>query len=160
MFFLSYLPPLYDELEKEKLRSLARMFNRHNVSRMWGDFSSLQNLAWEKAWLSIPTLRSAPTIARTLCCQTSHPPTSATPSTISTTRNAATNDFRKLYRRVEHVEEAEGLPGLGHGLPGNQTYRLRIGYNYPVKSFRGRKTVILSQTSWQVNLTLTRNRKT
>jgi len=75
-------------------------------------------------------------------------------------RNAATNDFRKLYRRVEHVEEAEGLPGLGHGLPGNQTYRLRIGYNYPVKSFRGPKTVILSQTSWQVNLTLTRDRKT
>ena len=56
MFFLSYLPPLADELEKEKLRSLALMFNRHNVCRMWGDLSSLQNLAWEKAWHSCPAL--------------------------------------------------------------------------------------------------------
>jgi len=45
-----------DEMDKERLRALARLFNRHNVCRMWGDLSSLRNLAWEKAWLSCPAL--------------------------------------------------------------------------------------------------------
>ena len=52
---LSRMPHLHDS-DKEKLRSLARMFNRHSVCRMWGDVSSLQNLAWEKVWHSCPAL--------------------------------------------------------------------------------------------------------
>ena len=43
-------------MDKERLRAVARLFNRHNVCRMWGDLSSLQNLAWVKAWLSCPAL--------------------------------------------------------------------------------------------------------
>ena len=43
--------------DKKKLRSLARMFNRHSICRMWGDLSSLQSLAWEKLWHSCPALR-------------------------------------------------------------------------------------------------------
>ena len=57
----------HEELDREKLRSLARRFNRNNVCRVWGDLSCLLNLAWEQAWLSIPTLR--PDIAQTLCCR-------------------------------------------------------------------------------------------
>ena len=53
---LSRMPHLHDS-DKEKLRSLARMFNRHSVCRMWGELSSLQNLAWEKVWHSCPALR-------------------------------------------------------------------------------------------------------
>jgi len=54
---LRLLSPMpHVEQDKDKLRSLARIFNRHGVCRMWGDLSSLQNLAWEKAWLSCPAL--------------------------------------------------------------------------------------------------------
>ena len=48
----------HDELDKEKLRALARLFNRHNICRMWGDPSTLLNLAWEKVWHSCPALRT------------------------------------------------------------------------------------------------------
>ena len=46
------------EQDKDKLRTLARMFNRHGICRMWGDISSLQSLAWEKVWHGSPALRS------------------------------------------------------------------------------------------------------
>jgi len=58
---ISYMRPLsleHDELDKEKLRALARLFNRHNICRMWGDPSTLLNLAWEKVWHSCPALRT------------------------------------------------------------------------------------------------------
>eukprot|EP00055_Hartaetosiga_balthica_P008170 m.29445 g.29445 ORF g.29445 m.29445 type:complete len:398 (+) comp6154_c0_seq2:39-1232(+) len=51
-------------------------------------------------------------------------------------RTAALPNFRKLYRRVDG-----SLP--------NGKYMVRIGYNYPVKSFDGAKRVILSTISWQ-----------
>ena len=46
--------------DKEKLRTVARMFNRHSACRMWGGLylSSLQSLAWEKVWHSCPALHT------------------------------------------------------------------------------------------------------
>ncbi|KAI5642597.1 LEM3 (ligand-effect modulator 3) family / CDC50 family domain-containing protein [Phthorimaea operculella] len=56
-------------------------------------------------------------------------------------RTAALPTFRKLYRRVNH--ETEGFrKGLSKG-----TYTLKIGYNYPVTDFDGRKSFIISTTS-------------
>jgi len=58
---MSYMRPLsqqHEELDKEELRALARLFNRHNICRMWGDSSSLLNLAWEKVWHSCPALHT------------------------------------------------------------------------------------------------------
>lgn len=56
-------------------------------------------------------------------------------------RTAALPTFRKLYRRVNHMERGftEGL------LAGN--YTLTINYTYPVSTFAGRKRMILSTTS-------------
>ena len=48
----------HEELDKEELRALARLSNRHNICRMWGDHSSLLNLAWEKVWHSCPALHT------------------------------------------------------------------------------------------------------
>nr|XP_046267899.1 cell cycle control protein 50B [Scatophagus argus]XP_046267901.1 cell cycle control protein 50B [Scatophagus argus]XP_046267902.1 cell cycle control protein 50B [Scatophagus argus]XP_046267903.1 cell cycle control protein 50B [Scatophagus argus]XP_046267904.1 cell cycle control protein 50B [Scatophagus argus] len=55
-------------------------------------------------------------------------------------RRAALPDFRKLYRRITEGDYAQGLPA------GN--YSLEIAYNYPVKSFDGRKKVVFSNVSW------------
>jgi len=58
---MSYMRPLsqqHEELDKEELRALARLFNRHTICRMWGDSSSLLNLAWEKVWHSCPALHT------------------------------------------------------------------------------------------------------
>ena len=52
------LPQQHEELDKEELRALARLFNRHSICRMWGDSSSLLNLAWEKVWHSCPALHT------------------------------------------------------------------------------------------------------
>lgn len=49
-------------------------------------------------------------------------------------RTAALPTFRKLYRRVP-----DGIP--------DGTYSIRIGYNYPVKSFGGVKKIFISTTS-------------
>merc|ERR1711865_395291 len=49
-------------------------------------------------------------------------------------RTAALPSFRKLYRKVG-TELEDG------------TYRLKIGYNYPVVSFGGQKKFVLSTTS-------------
>ena len=57
-------------------------------------------------------------------------------------RTAALPNFRKLYRRVNH-----GKPGYEGGLPAGD-YKLKIGYNYPVISFEGTKTLIIANTSW------------
>lgn len=57
-------------------------------------------------------------------------------------RTAALPNFRKLYRRVDH-----GKPGYEGGLPAGE-YKLKIGYNYPVISFEGTKTLIIANTSW------------
>ncbi|OQV15837.1 Cell cycle control protein 50A [Hypsibius exemplaris] len=56
-------------------------------------------------------------------------------------RTAAFPSFRKLYRRVNHVNTfADGLP------VGN--YSFEIDYRYPVTAFEGRKYVIISSVSW------------
>lgn len=56
-------------------------------------------------------------------------------------RTAALPNFRKLYRIVNFT-----APGYKGGLPkGN--YSLRVNYTYPVTSFRGTKSMILSTTS-------------
>jgi hypothetical protein len=49
-------------------------------------------------------------------------------------RTAALPNFRKLYRKV------------GKGLE-DGTYEFKIGYNFPVAVFEGRKRIILSTTS-------------
>ena len=56
-------------------------------------------------------------------------------------RTAALPTFRKLHRRVYH----NGT--FTNGLP-KGTYTMEIGYSYPVTSFDGKKTFILSTTSW------------
>lgn len=50
-------------------------------------------------------------------------------------RTAAAPNFRKIYRRVQ-----QSLP--------NGVYQLQIDYNYPVTAFNGKKSVIISTTSW------------
>ncbi|KAM8954448.1 cell cycle control protein 50A [Pelodytes ibericus] len=56
-------------------------------------------------------------------------------------RTAALPTFRKLYRLIEKTDAT--YPALA---PGN--YSLKIDYNYPVRSFDGRKRMILSTISW------------
>lgn len=55
-------------------------------------------------------------------------------------RTAALPTFRKLYRLLEKKDAFPVLP------PGN--YCLEVDYNYPVRSFDGRKRMILSTISW------------
>ncbi|KAF3701098.1 Cell cycle control protein 50B Transmembrane protein 30B [Channa argus] len=55
-------------------------------------------------------------------------------------RRAALPNFRKLYRRINQGNYAQGLPA------GN--YTLYISYNYHVLSFGGRKKVVFSNVSW------------
>lgn len=56
-------------------------------------------------------------------------------------RTAALPTFRKLYRVIQ---KRNGLmPTLPRG-----NYSLDVTYNYPVRSFEGRKRVILSSISW------------
>lgn len=57
-------------------------------------------------------------------------------------RTAALPNFRKLYRRVNH-----SVAGYENGLPAGN-YTLLIDYNYPVVEFDGRKTFIISTTTW------------
>jgi len=57
-------------------------------------------------------------------------------------RTAALPNFRKLYRRVNHT--ASGYQG---GLPAGN-YSMFIDYNFPVDGFGGRKTFIISTTTW------------
>ncbi|XP_078504202.1 cell cycle control protein 50A [Lissotriton helveticus] len=56
-------------------------------------------------------------------------------------RTAALPTFRKLYRLIERSNTMQ--PTLPAG-----NYSLFISYNYPVKSFDGRKRMILSTISW------------
>ena len=58
-------------------------------------------------------------------------------------RTAALPNFRKLYRKIEHNEGSI----FEKGLPSDQSYRLRINYNYDVVQFSGTKKVIISTTS-------------
>ena len=52
-------------------------------------------------------------------------------------RRAALPNFRKLYRKINHIEEYE------NGIPmGN--YTLEIEYNFEVASFEGRKNIVLT----------------
>nr|XP_057937028.1 cell cycle control protein 50A-like isoform X3 [Doryrhamphus excisus] len=55
-------------------------------------------------------------------------------------RNAALPTFRKLYRIIHKTKK---MPTLARG-----NYTLHVVYNYPVRSFQGRKWVILSTSSW------------
>lgn len=56
-------------------------------------------------------------------------------------RTAALPTFRKLYRVIQ--KRSSLLPTLPRG-----NYSLHVSYNYPVRSFEGRKRVILSSISW------------
>ncbi|XP_018598987.1 cell cycle control protein 50A-like [Scleropages formosus] len=56
-------------------------------------------------------------------------------------RTAALPTFRKLYRIIE--KNSSTSPTLPRG-----NYTLKITYNYPVRSFEGRKRMILSTISW------------
>ncbi|XP_023341218.1 cell cycle control protein 50A isoform X1 [Eurytemora carolleeae] len=66
-------------------------------------------------------------------------------------RAAALPNFRKLYRRVDHENEAASNsydPAFQNGLPvKDYEYRLRINYSFRVTEFQGTKSVILSTTS-------------
>lgn len=55
-------------------------------------------------------------------------------------RTAALPTFRKLYRTIKDTKMVPTLPS------GN--YTLEVVYNYPVRSFEGRKRMILSTISW------------
>lgn len=55
-------------------------------------------------------------------------------------RTAALPTFRKLYRIIQ---KTNGVPTLPRG-----NYTLHVTYNYPVRSFDGRKRMILSTISW------------
>uniref|UniRef100_A0A914YPW6 Cell cycle control protein n=1 Tax=Panagrolaimus superbus TaxID=310955 RepID=A0A914YPW6_9BILA len=56
-------------------------------------------------------------------------------------RTAALPTFRKPYRKlIRNGSYQNGLPA--------GTYRLEIGNHYPVKSFNGKKSFIISTTSW------------
>ncbi|XP_054618537.1 cell cycle control protein 50A-like [Dunckerocampus dactyliophorus] len=54
-------------------------------------------------------------------------------------RSAALPTFRKLYRIIQKKKTWT----LARG-----NYTLHVGYNYPVRSFQGRKWMILSTSSW------------
>lgn len=58
-------------------------------------------------------------------------------------RTAAFSTFRKLHSRVE----MEDGTVLDKGLP-KGVYTLYVDYNYPVNSFGGTKSLVLSTTSW------------
>ncbi|CAG2112506.1 unnamed protein product [Medioppia subpectinata] len=58
-------------------------------------------------------------------------------------RTAAFPHFRKLYARVDHKNSTLYYNSLPKG-----NYILKIGYNYPVTSFKGVKSVVISNTSW------------
>ncbi|CAG7835882.1 unnamed protein product [Allacma fusca] len=59
-------------------------------------------------------------------------------------RTAALPNFRKLYRIVNH--DAPSNIGIRDGLPpGN--YTLKITYSFPVTSFQGTKSVVISTTA-------------
>lgn len=55
-------------------------------------------------------------------------------------RTAAFPNFRKLYRRIDHVDKFEEKLPKGN-------YELEIEYNYRVTQFSGTKSIYLSQTS-------------
>ncbi|CAF0703524.1 unnamed protein product [Brachionus calyciflorus] len=57
-------------------------------------------------------------------------------------RTAALPNFRKFYRKIDH-----NLKPFENGLPSGN-YTITINYNYPVTSFNGRKSFIISTTSW------------
>ena len=47
-------------LDRENLRSLAKLFKRESICGMWGDLSSLGSLTWEEVRQSSPALASLP----------------------------------------------------------------------------------------------------
>jgi hypothetical protein len=55
-------------------------------------------------------------------------------------RIAALPNFRKLYRKIHHIEE------YANGLPKGE-YTLEIEYNFEVVSFKGRKNIVLTTQS-------------
>ncbi len=57
-------------------------------------------------------------------------------------RTAALPNFRKLYRRVNHT-----VAGFEEGLPAGN-YSVVIDYSFPVVGFDGRKSFIISTTTW------------
>lgn len=64
-------------------------------------------------------------------------------------RTAALPNFRKLWRLVDRTGENPllGSPKFSDGLPAGQ-YEVVVRSNYPVTVFGGRKSIVLSTTSW------------
>ncbi|CAJ0604429.1 unnamed protein product [Cylicocyclus nassatus] len=63
-------------------------------------------------------------------------------------RTAALPNFRKLWRIVDRNAETPANPGLfRNGLPAGE-YTIVANSNYPVTVFGGRKSIVLSTTSW------------
>lgn len=58
-------------------------------------------------------------------------------------RTAALPTFRKFYRRADHVSGSTFATGLPAGY-----YTITVNYNYPVTMFEGRKSFIISTTTW------------
>ncbi|RWS24260.1 cell cycle control protein 50A-like protein, partial [Leptotrombidium deliense] len=58
-------------------------------------------------------------------------------------RTAALPNFRKIYARIDHRTENF----LKSSLPKGE-YKLIVSYNFPVTSFKGTKSLIISNTSW------------
>ncbi len=57
-------------------------------------------------------------------------------------RTAALPTFRKLWRRVDH-----SVSGFENGMPAGN-YTIDINYNFPVVDFNGRKSFVISTTTW------------
>ena len=51
------------KLDKGRLRRFAGLFQRHEICHVWGDHSSLQDLAWERVGQVNPALSALPTSA-------------------------------------------------------------------------------------------------
>ncbi|KIH46067.1 / CDC50 family protein, LEM3 family [Ancylostoma duodenale] len=63
-------------------------------------------------------------------------------------RTAALPNFRKLWRLLDRTADTPLTPGLfREGLPAGQ-YEVIVHSNYPVTVFGGRKSFVVSTTSW------------
>ena len=51
-----------DKIDRAVLRSLANLFKRHNICRLWGDIPGLRGLAWEEIQQSSPALATLPVL--------------------------------------------------------------------------------------------------
>ena len=53
-----------EKLEREKLRTLAKLFRRRKICSVWGDIPGLQSLAWEELQQTTPALTTLPVLLK------------------------------------------------------------------------------------------------